>query len=68
MYIRTWAELRCPNCENSNFVNQGDLEDITVDDPEGCCCWKCATCFSFDGDLMIGRKKVDIGVNFERID
>ena len=49
-YVSTWHELVCPNCEAHNFVDAGDLNDMTGFDPEGCKCWNCSHCFDFEGE------------------
>jgi len=37
MYDKVW----CPKCEKHCYVNLGDMNDMTVDDVEGCRCPHC---------------------------
>ena len=67
MYIQTWAELRCPKCSYSNFLCQGDMDDQSGYDPEGCCCWNCQTVFDFDGKIMQDDEAADNGIHFTRM-
>ena len=50
MYRATWYELGCPQCNSINFVNDGDTQDLTLPDIEGCKCWNCSHCFDFEGN------------------
>lgn len=49
MYWSTWYELRCPGCGKSNFVNNGDEQDLTGCDVEWIQCCFCETVFDFEG-------------------
>jgi len=48
--MNTWHEIKCPSCESKNFLNVGDLEDVTTVDPEGFKCWNCGDNFEFVGE------------------
>ncbi len=50
MYIQTWYELECPNCESRNFLCLGDTTDLTGFDPDSCECWKCGWGFDMEGN------------------
>ena len=45
-----WLELFCPNCKATNWVDNGDPEDMTVCDNEGYQCWKCKRIFTIRGE------------------
>ena len=36
-----WNEEYCPECHYKNWVNLGDLDDLTAQDVEGVECYKC---------------------------
>jgi len=59
-YIRTLHELECPECEKINFVDAGDIRDMTGFDPEACQCWNCKYCFNFEGEPA-EEDEADIG-------
>lgn len=50
MYRSTWYELNCPQCNSTNFVNDGDTQDSTLPDIEAFKCWNCNHCFDFEGN------------------
>lgn len=52
MYKATWYEFVCPKCNSTNFVNDGDTQDLTVPDIEGCKCRVCSYCFDFEGEAV----------------
>lgn len=37
----TWTRERCPHCNAQNWINHGDVSDITGLDIEACKCWEC---------------------------
>lgn len=37
----TWHNINCEKCQTKNWINQGDLEDLTIPDVEAFECWKC---------------------------
>ncbi len=39
--MNQWIEENCPECKASNFVNNGDPEDLTRPDIEGIECHAC---------------------------
>lgn len=41
MFIDIWYKIRCPNCKASNWLNNGDISDLTSLDVEGLECWSC---------------------------
>ena len=48
--VDTIAKLVCPKCDEYNYLDLGDLEDMTVPDVAGCKCWNCQHAFDFEGD------------------
>lgn len=49
-YWSTIQKLRCPKCKEFNFLDVGDVNDLTGFDPDGCICWNCKYSFDFEGD------------------
>ena len=45
-----WLELFCPNCDTTNWVDNGDPTDVTGFDTEGYQCWKCKKEFTLDNE------------------
>lgn len=41
----------CPKCEVVNFLNMGDMEDLTVYEPDGIECHKCGHKWLLDEDF-----------------
>jgi len=39
--ITTWWKVSCLTCDTANWLNQGDVTDMTVPDVEGFRCWSC---------------------------
>lgn len=39
----------CPHCDEVNYVNNGNVEDLTVSDVEAIKCWKCKHTWLLDG-------------------
>jgi hypothetical protein len=37
----SWITILCPKCGKKNWVNNGDPEDLTVEDVEAVECWYC---------------------------
>ena len=52
--MNTWIEDYCPSCKSANFINNGDVSDLTGMDVEGFICWKCKKkiAISEDGDEL----------------
>jgi hypothetical protein len=70
MYIDTWARLQCPECSEYSFVDQGDMQDLTQFDTEGCICWNCQTGFDFEGNIIDNESSdiyCDEGVHLIRL-
>jgi len=51
-YWATWYEMVCPQCNEHNFINAGDDNDITGIDLEACKCHNCKVCFDFEGEVV----------------
>ncbi len=51
----------CPKCETVNFINLGDMEDMTVSEPDGVECHKCGHQWLFDEDSVnvVGLENLD---------
>ncbi len=39
--MEAWYKLKCPNCNDYNWIYGGDPEDITCFDIEAFRCWSC---------------------------
>ena len=46
----SWLELSCPGCSTTNWVDNGDPQDMTGFDSEGYKCWKCGKTFTLEGE------------------
>lgn len=49
MYCATWYEFRCPGCGKTNFINNGNENDLTGCDVEYIQCHSCYTIFDLEG-------------------
>ena len=41
-------KIKCPKCNEYNWVNNGDIDDLTVSDIEAVKCWSCKHKFFLD--------------------
>tara|TARA_Y100000310_G_scaffold345494_1_gene465632 strand:- start:5246 stop:5470 length:225 start_codon:yes stop_codon:yes gene_type:complete len=44
-----WLNEVCPDCDKDNWVNLGDMSDLTAPDVDGCICWNCGFEIYFAG-------------------
>jgi len=51
--MENWVKCYCPRCKSGNWFYLGNIEDVTIDDPDGCICWNCKKSFwlGSDGDF-----------------
>lgn len=51
-YIGTWLTFSCPHCGKKNWMNDGDVRDLTVMDLDdyGWTCWSCEKNFILEPD------------------
>lgn len=49
--INTWFQSRCPNCHVANFVDNGDTQDLSVEDVSGVICWNCKAKYLLDPEF-----------------
>ena len=60
----TWLEVYCCHCNTANLIDNGDCEDLTVEDVGGFVCWKCETnnAFEEDGQIVLSQEdEIDQG-------
>lgn len=62
MYFRTWHEFIC-KCGTTNWVDAGDITNITGYDPEGCTCYNCGHNMSFNNEELDDDIEFDIGMS-----
>jgi hypothetical protein len=53
MNIEAWFRVCCPKCDKSNWINQGDITDTTVYEPDAVECHACSHKFLLDEDIFI---------------
>jgi len=53
MYSETWHKIHCPECDTINWVNDGDLSDMSAIDVEGCECRQCGYIWVFNADMKL---------------
>lgn len=62
----TWYNPHCPTCGKVNWVSNGDISDLTVEDVEGFMCWSCEQSWQFpeeiDGELIATDESFDFGL------
>ncbi len=46
--VEQWFSDYCEKCKSRNFINNGDLSDITGFDVQGIRCWNCGHCWRLD--------------------
>jgi len=48
-------DLECPKCEVTCYIDIGDVNDLSMADPDNVQCWNCAEIFSFqpDGEINL---------------
>lgn len=39
----------CPHCSEISYVNNGNIEDLTISDIEAIKCWKCKRAWLIEG-------------------
>lgn len=59
MKIETIYKVWCPKCYKFSYVNNGNTDDLTVQDVEGIECPYCKHCFQLNDD------RNDIGNEYE---
>jgi hypothetical protein len=59
MYTETWINASCPGCDKANWLNNGDVSDMTVTDVNGFKCWNCGKCFTFDDEEYMDPGETD---------
>ena len=59
--IETIYKDYCPKCEAVNFINMGDMEDLTAYEPDGFECHACGHRWLFDEDspIVVGTENLD---------
>mgnify|MGYP001603977767 CR=1 FL=1 len=64
--LEQWFSDHCPKCSQRNFVSNGDTSDLTVEDVQGICCWKCGHCWMISDDDGLEDDEVyyENGINF----
>jgi len=50
MSMFSWLEISCPNCNATNWLENGDPQDMTGFDSEGYECWKCGKNYTLEGE------------------
>ena len=45
----TWTKETCPHCGFTNWLNHGDMQDLTEVDIDACECWSCEKKFLLPG-------------------
>lgn len=48
--MRQWVQISCAHCDTENLVDNGDVEDLTVDDISGFKCHACQGNNVFDDE------------------
>lgn len=62
--IETIYKDYCPDCEAVNYLNMGDMSDLTAYEPDGIECHKCGHQWLFDEDNPLkdyGEPDFEIG-------
>ena len=59
MHIETWQKTWCPSCNVPNWICQGNMSDLTVQDVMGVCCHSCNHEFILCEDEFIDPSEVD---------
>jgi len=44
-------DINCPKCNNKNWVNNGDINDLSRPDVESVKCWSCKHVFFIDENV-----------------
>lgn len=69
--MSSWDQTFCSFCQEINWINDGDLEDITKPDIEGVCCHACDKVYlRFDRkelELMYGCEVEEYGKKLEDV-
>lgn len=39
--MHCWYKIKCVECQSTNWVDNGDLDDMTIGDVEAFQCWNC---------------------------
>ncbi len=50
LYTRTWLAIQCP-CGTVNWVDNGNVDDLTIEDEQGFKCFNCGETHWFEEDL-----------------
>ena len=54
-----WYEDYCPKCQKSNWIDNGDPQDMTVEDVEGIRCWNCGHCWLLGEECDLDEEECD---------
>ena len=63
-----WYNCKCINCSKENWINNGDLEDLTVSDVEAFVCWNCGEVQCVDDEVVPNYQGQGILVNLHTVD
>lgn len=64
--VDMWIRDFCPKCKASNFVDNGDMDDITAMDVEGIICHNCGHKWLLHDDIVIrDEDDEEPSVNYE---
>lgn len=70
MYLNTYHRFQCNKCAAYNWINIGDISDMTEFDPNGYECWNCREpeCCDPNGSIEdFSEADFDIGERFEEV-
>lgn len=51
MHTEHWIKSRCPKCNATNWICDGDSADLTVPDVEAVKCWECHMAYWLDEEF-----------------
>ena len=54
-----WHEDYCPKCAKSNWIDNGNPQDMTVGDIEGIRCWNCGHCWLLGEEFEYEQEEED---------
>lgn len=50
-------DITCSDCKTNNYVNNGDIDDMTVCDVDVVLCWECGYVFAVDEQQGLPSRK-----------
>lgn len=62
-WTQTFIYMTCPYCQESNTLNLGNMEDVTVSDIQACQCHACSKKFWLDGNKELYEDEVGFGLD-----